>query len=292
MNAHFGIAFWNTGLAPPRKSNGSVERSVHAAAAIIAEVAEQGINLFALCEVDEDIVLLIRTLVPRFAGYEYALFDETTDSKSWNLGFFYDPSVLHIERSKKIEAQLGNLTARAALHLNVTFVGDGHSIDIYLVHWPSHISGNNLRSECARELNRHVHEIGIHARGVIMFGDFNDDPFSDSMSTLLRSTRDPGCAWDRQILFNASWSFLSGDFLDRTNAFGTAFYANGTYSRWNTFDQLVVSPNLLGTEQGLSLARVMRFDAAYRTHNPKHQARRASFDHLPIAAWFDRSEKQ
>jgi hypothetical protein len=107
MTTSIGIAFWNTKLAPPRTGKGWEGPSVTAAAAMIDEVIDTGVQFFGLCEVDDEAMHILRGRVPRLETWGFEIVDATTDAKGWNLGFFYDPEVVLQSKSTKVEAQRG-----------------------------------------------------------------------------------------------------------------------------------------------------------------------------------------
>lgn len=285
MTTSLGIAFWNTRLAPPRARAGREGPTIGAAAAMIDAVVATGIQFFGLCEVDDDVMRLLREHVPRLRSWHFEIVDASQDAAGWNLGYFYDPAVFSKSSWSKLEAGGPNRIYRAGLAIEVTFITEQLPLYICLSHWPSqrHPDNEHLRIECAKYLYQQFAE----DKRIVMIGDFNDEPHAPSINGHL-ATRDPQRAHFYQRMFNPSWLFFSGDVTNTVGAFGTARYKGGL-TRWKTFDQIMVSPKLLNPDDGgLVLASVHRFDDIFHQYNPAGPMR-ARFDHLPIAAQF-RSE--
>jgi hypothetical protein len=81
---------------------------------------------------------------------------------------------------------------------------------------------------------------------VILMGDFNDEPFDESMVTLLPSTRDRTLARAGGFLYNPFWRFLGEMVPYRIGENfqghgGTFFHRAGVETRWLTFDQILFS---------------------------------------------------
>lgn len=87
-----------------------------------------------------------------------------------------------------------------------------------------------------------------HFPNVVVMGDFNDEPFSSSMTDYLNATYDINFVRDlrdiyRVPLYNASWEKL---FSERP---GTNYFEGSMISRWSMLDQMIVSPSLVSLEK-------------------------------------------
>ena len=107
-------------------------------------------------------------------------------------------------------------------------------------HWPSRSGGESrskpFRMEAAR-LNRKILDSIWHldpTAKIIEMGDFNDDPTSDSIKKVLKTTATPR-SLDSTRLFNPMENLFR-------KGLGTLAYRD----RWNMFDQLLLSQNLTG----------------------------------------------
>lgn len=106
-------------------------------------------------------------------------------------------------------------------------------------HWPSRLGGEKESSpkrEAAGRLSRHIADSlrrDNPARGVVMMGDLNDDPFNKSCAEAFGAVRDREQV-THDGYYNPFWYILD-------NGVGTLCY-NG---KWNLFDQIIVSGNLV-----------------------------------------------
>ena len=83
---------------------------------------------------------------------------------------------------------------------------------------------------------------------VVVMGDFNDEPFSTSITDYMNATYDINFVRDirdlgRVPLYNASWEKLMSEKP------GTNYYEGSLTSRWTMLDQMVVSPSLVSLEK-------------------------------------------
>jgi len=83
---------------------------------------------------------------------------------------------------------------------------------------------------------------------VVVMGDFNDEPFSTSITDYLNATYDINFVRDlrdvyRVPLYNPSWEKLSSEKP------GTNYYEGSMTSRWTMLDQMMTSPGLVDLEK-------------------------------------------
>lgn len=252
------------------------------AAEVIKNLVAKGTQVVGLCEVDETSVMhVLRELSND--DLQYKVYDETTSNgrSRWDLALLYDKRfITRIGRRKIITARSGRSIGRAAIRYPLFLHEYSDPIYLYIAHWPSHLSEelSNTRRECGRALWGDIQELfeSDTATHIMVMGDLNDEPFSTSVSEVMRSTRDPEMAKKIPILYNPFWGHLSGNFSDRDSAFGTVTY-RGSETRWKTFDQILVSPSFLHGHT-LQLREAIRYDEEYRIARQSG----GKFDHIPI----------
>ena len=89
---------------------------------------------------------------------------------------------------------------------------------------------------------------------IIVMGDMNDDPDDKSMKTCLGAVRDKEDIKASTDLYNPWWNIL------RKKGLGTLKYKG----KWNLFDQVVLSGNLIGTDRStLKLYKTEIFSRSY-----------------------------
>ncbi|MDR1739145.1 MAG: endonuclease/exonuclease/phosphatase family protein, partial [Bacteroidales bacterium] len=116
----------------------------------------------------------------------------------------------------------------------------GERVSIMVNHWPSRRGDKSVISrELAASVVKHIYDSLMKADPsihVIIVGDMNDDPVDPSCAVVLNAKEDqkdvqPGG------LFNTMWEKF-------TKGIGSLCYQG----RWNMFDQIIISQNLLGSD--------------------------------------------
>lgn len=280
-----GLAFWNCKLAHPGNQDDDLDlEEIERVTEVISSLIKRGVHVIGLCEVYENHMKIINTkLRARGLAWKVRVCDEeeSAGKSRWDLAIMYsDAAVKSLGRRTMIRSrsgqQIGKAAVRYPLHLNY----DNTTIHLYLAHWPSHNPEENehKRKECSREAwdNIRSHISSEPESLVVLMGDLNDEPFSQTLSALLRATRDPKQARLRGIMYNPFWGHMSSERIDESAAYGTVLY-NGDLTRWKTFDHIMLSPGFLRAE-GLHLERAIRYEEEYRVA----VGQGAGFDHLPI----------
>ena len=132
----------------------------------------------------------------------------------------------------------------------------GESVHIIVNHWPSRYAKSPAR-ERAGVLVRALKD-SIMAEmpdtKVLIMGDMNDDPDDKSMKTCLGAVREKEDIKSATDLYNPWWNIL------RKKGLGTLKYKG----KWNLFDQVVLSGNLIGTDRStLKLYKTEIFSRNY-----------------------------
>jgi hypothetical protein len=280
------LAWWNTGLAPAGNSRGTVPRYETAARVIRSLLVDEEVDFLALGEtaaVDLDACLaLVNDPRPRLLWRT----PKGRRTRASSLAVGYDSTRLTLLDEELITDTFGGVTFTTGWRLAFEAKVSGDALNVVVVHWPSH-----MRGDAAIERKRIASSLHIKFRDdrdVLIVGDFNDEPFSESMSEGLAAYRDRNLVRKRiAAYYNPFWRLLGEQqSLEHEGAFplpaGTHFYRSGSSSRWFTFDQFVVSSALL--EQGPwrlveNATRILRHEALFTASG----AMRDIFDHLPIA---------
>lgn len=237
------LIFWNCGVAPTR---GNGRRSLGEVVPVIESIFRDGVDLVALCEVDQDVLTKIRRGVRAGNVLGYALADPIGRSR-WDMGLLYDRRSVRIRRSEPAFARENTRYIRAAHSVRVTDRAADRLFRLYISHWPSRLMGNGarLRNEAAMALRNSVARDLARDLPVVIMGDFNDEPFDRTLTTL-RASRDPRHVMKapRQRLFNPSWG-LSAPLPDRPwERFGSCAHDGPTSTRY-LYDQALTSAHFL-----------------------------------------------
>lgn len=182
-------------------------------------------------------------------GRKYSIVhSEMEDNRGIDVAFLYDETVA--KRGDVFQHWVVKRSATRDL-LQTTFEIAGKKIIVICNHWPSR-SGGQYESEpyrivagetLAYWVERIHEELGDNI-GIIAIGDFNDDPFSRSLTEYALSTnsRERVLSGRLKYLYNTCWEILG-------NETGTLFYSGS----WNCFDQILINRALLDGKSGWTI---------------------------------------
>lgn len=281
----FSISWWNTSLAPSATSRATAEERQHVFAMINRMC--QSMDFIALGEVSEADIDAIRENCT-LDGFLIESGIEESGRGSFDTCVIYRRSRTRLRKTTSIIGKKGSSTLRIAQQFDV-MVGES-SFHIFLSHWPSrmwcqenhadrHFLGMRLRSEVEEILNDET--TNPH---VILLGDYNDEPFSESLSGQLMATRDRNLVLQRKhLLYNPFWRKLSPSSMDNSGntACGSYFYRSGKITQWHTFDQIIFSHAFIAAKEWrLNELACSIFDEPELLKAVTDRNRR--FDHLPV----------
>lgn len=219
-------------------------------------------------------------------GYSFIHFD-APDERGIDTALIYRASFFKVLSSEAVFLPLETKSGKADLTrdvLHVTGELEGQRVHVLVNHWPSRRAGaaetDHKRLEAAkknREIIASIKRKEPDAR-IIVMGDFNDDPQSDSITHLMDTD-----------LYNPMQVLLTRDQ-------GSASYKG----RWNLFDQILVTNNFMKPyDNPFSFEKAAIFNAAsvvisegkykgnpFRTYaGPKYLG--GVSDHFPVYAVFE-----
>ena len=186
-------------------------------------------------------------------GYRVAHI-EGEDRRGVDCALMYNPALFKI-RDMKLVPYVQELekdsTYKTRGFLTVSGTLAGEHVAVIVCHWPSRASTSFYRESGGRQV-RVVKDSLLRDDPnckVFVMGDMNDDPHDKSMSRELGAKRDmkdvgPG------DMYNPWWKILD-------NGTGTLFYDG----RWNLFDQIVMTPNLLNLNEEKDFSKLKYWKA-------------------------------
>lgn len=293
------LGWWNTKLAHPSfkpipSSSKTVKQRASARQVVLALLEDEQIDLLALGELSQDdlrefipahgVGLHIKDIPPTGSGEDLI-----------SIGILYNDRKLNLQNKKHWRSTIA--TGEAGLNLATEFsvYGSADRLYVYAVHWPSRRfdqkgERRNMVAQALRsEINIKLCEQDSH---IVLLGDFNDEPFDNSVNTALISSRDR--QWVRarpEILYNPCWRLL-GERQDLSDedagpiCAGTHFFTS-PLTRWHTVDQVLVSSSLLGGREWRLREQEIRI-----WHPPFMRSRfgriSGGSDHLPILCGLER----
>jgi len=262
---------------------------------------------------------------------------ESPDIRGIDCSLIYSANVFDDPPPTDIKGHLVHFRfpTRDIFQVRLTLKVTGVELNVFVNHWPSRRQGQfqsephriTVGERCGQlvddvlKLDREAYAlipdtaaelVQLNAqwnRNVILMGDFNDDPFSRSITDYLLASKDLDKVEEelkaganretpsiktylerKSTLFNLSWPFLG------TPDLGTIFFSGESANTTNVFDQFIVSRGLHFGRSGLKArpgsAQIFRSsDMASRTKmRPKEfdkKTKKGFSDHFPIEMIID-----
>ena len=240
---------------------------------VLAELCKDklpmGAAVIGVSEIENRKVLEDLVKQPAIAARNYQIAHiEGPDRRGVDCAFLYNPKLFQMERLMLVpfyyldknqpEVDLGFYTDEAGrVQAYKELRGDtayitrgflvmtgrmaGEKVHFIVNHWPSRAAGSFARERAAYQVY-HLKEALMKEdpeSKIIIMGDMNDDPNNKSMTHELKCLHKQKDVKQAADLFNPWW-----DTLYKTGQ-GSLLY-NG---KWNLFDQIVFTGNLLGTDR-------------------------------------------
>ncbi len=236
------------------------ETKINQLASIIARMnGGSGPDVLGVCEVENAFVMAALTSRLNAAGssrrYSVIHVDSTRDHRGIDTAFVYDGARLTVDPAAVFSHFVMRRTGTRDI-TQVTFTTQaGNDIVALCNHWPSR-SGGTYESRgyrmTAGETLSYWHQRIWDERGrdipIIAMGDFNDDPFDESLQSYARATREREDVQRAQTavrFYNLAWRFMEQTGRDHQGnprrVHGTIYYQGDGH----VFDQILVSRGLL-----------------------------------------------
>jgi len=295
-----GIAWWNTSLAPLGKYRAD-EKDKKIASQIISFMANDlRIDCLAVGEVTTD---YLHYIADSSSLKDYQIFDGTLKEGRllFDTGLIYNKHRLEILDSSNITSSYGKQTLKIAQRIDFSISETHELLHIYVIHWPSRLwcaENSAKRAILGVRLRDSIEDLkkrysSSHPPQIILLGDFNDEPFNDSLAGYLLATRDRTLAKQSdRFLYNPFWRHL-GETLPHSHGFhsdsicGTCFHRTGEETKWRTFDQIIFSSSFLSDdrwhieEKYTKILHYPPFDDLLRSES-------RIFDHRPVLSFIQR----
>jgi predicted extracellular nuclease len=218
-----------------------------------------GPDILGVCQVENKFAMecLSSQLNSSIANRAYSVVhaDSTKDQRGIDTAFVYDSAKYQVDPSTIFSYFVMRRTGTRDITQATFKTSKGNELIALCNHWPSR-SGNPYFSRGYRMtagetlsywLQRIWEEKGKEIP-IIVMGDFNDDPFDESVVVHAQANRDRGDVERAQTvpkLYNLSWRYMEQQGVDHEGnerlVHGTLYFnGNG-----NIFDQLLVSKGLM-----------------------------------------------
>lgn len=167
---------------------------------------------------------------------------EGPDKRGIDCALLYNPALFTV-KNVKLVPYVQELAKDSAFYTRgfLTVRGEmaGDDVAVIVCHWPSQFSGSFYRESGARQ-TKAVKDSLLRLNPemkVFVMGDMNDDPTSKSMYEVLRAQPEISEVGEGDM-YNPWYNILAKE------AKGTLYYRG----KWNLFDQIVLTPNLLNKD--------------------------------------------
>ena len=207
------------------------------------EVTPDGLAILGVSEIENKSVLedLVKTENLKNRGYEIVHYD-SPDLRGIDVGLIYNPTYFKVTSSRSISLRSIDTTFYTRDQLLVSGLLNGEKIHVIVTHWPSRRGGQKRsrpRREAAADLGKMIIDSlqGINPNAKIFYmGDLNDDPTDSSVRKHLK-----GVGKEENVKKDDMFNTLEAFFK---KGIGTLAYRDA----WNLFDQILISPSLLGKD--------------------------------------------
>ena len=223
---------------------------------------------------------------------------EGPDRRGVDCALLYNPKLFSPVASKLVPytTEDNDTTYKTRGFLTVSGDMAGERVHIVVNHWPSRYASSPAR-ERAAVLVKAVKD-SLMAQNpqskVIIMGDMNDDPDDKSMKNCLGAKREQNQIKHDTDLYNPWWNVL------RKKGLGTLKYKG----KWNLFDQIVFSGNLVGKERStlkfykpeiFSRSYMLQTEGKYKGSPKRTHAGgvwlNGYSDHLPVIIYLIKEQK-
>ena len=195
--------------------------------------------LIGIAEVENSHVIdtLLTTAELKDKAYSYIHFD-SPDERGIDTALIYDTNHFKVIDATRVPLLLTDANGRRDFTRDILYVNgklNNEEVHIFVNHWPSKRSGEDVTSlkriEAAKTILRKLEAISDNTAisNIILMGDFNDDPNSDSIQTLMNTGK----------FINPMQQMLSP-------VSGSANYRG----QWSLYDQILISHSFLNYEKG------------------------------------------
>ncbi|MFT6336942.1 MAG: putative extracellular nuclease [Halioglobus sp.] len=211
------------------------------------DVTPAGVSILGVSEIENKRVLedLVKQDAIKDRNYQIVHRD-SPDRRGIDVGMLYNPlhfTFLNVEMENMNYIFDDGDTLRTREIMHVTGVLDGDTTHVLINHWPSRSGGEkrsaprrNKAAEKVKEIVDKLKSINPDVK-VLVMGDFNDDPTSKSLKSVLRAKGKIKDVNSSSDMFNPMY-----------DPYRRGLGSNAYRDNWSLFDQIIVSPGLLDKE--------------------------------------------
>ena len=229
-----------------------LDQKVQQLASIIMQLnSGNGPDILGVCEIENAHVMNLLIQALGALNRNYALVhDDSNDRRGIDVAFIYDADLFKVEEDNGEEKVFGHFVLRRTatrdiLQVNFLTKHSNEQQRLVLVanHWPSR-SGGQFESNGYRQIagetlsyfHQRIREIHGDDTPVLAMGDFNDEPFNESLTRFALSlrSRTKVVRGSNPYFLNLMWPLME-------EGIGTFYFSNHP----NMLDQFLANENML-----------------------------------------------
>lgn len=293
------IGWWNTGLSPLGKSRSDDDTRQIAQLIVKNLIDANQVSMLALGEINcDDLINFMNGIESKEHDFFSGIKKET--KLHFDIGAIYNTRQLELLDSHTITSMHAGRNFKIATRLDFKISSTSEFIHFFISHWPSknwrHTQSPVYLGATLKDSVKEIKQTYKNLARIILIGDYNDEPFDQSLSYHLLATRDRTLAQKNdEFFYNPFWRRLgeSEPFsinTEKNSVCGTYYYKNGDETKWRTFDQIMVSSSFLGNDHWfldeqyvLIWQHPLLIDLIKMSQVP--------FDHLPILGVIQRKNQ-
>lgn len=241
------IAWWNTSLAPSGKSRRCKTLRLEAVEVIAYLLVTSKVDFMALGEISSEDLTYLQS-IELFKDLEFKSGISKAGRSQFDICYMYNPAKVSVLSTENITSEKGTSTLKIAQRIDIIENQSKTLFQIFASHWPSRlwchknhadrdVLGIRLRDEVDKILKS-----SPTPPHIILLGDYNDEPFDQSLSAQVMATRDIELVQKRKhLMYNPYWGQMGQAKSGEPHNRGSYYYKSGLTTRWHTFDQIIYS---------------------------------------------------
>lgn len=255
------MAWWNTALSPAARSASSkanTETYTTICEHIKKLITDLSCDLIAICEVStEDVAYINSYLNSHLTNVKVLDLTCNLGRTRFDIAVIYNSAKIHLNHQYYLSKSLTGNTIKAAQLVEIVNLDDKKTIQLFLCHWASRLNGDGekRRKAAASIVYSSALELMNENKDVIVMGDFNDNPYDESILTNLNASRchDAVRKYPNEFFYNPFWRSVVSDkkynHLADNDTFrsGSHKYKQFLGTVWHSYDQIMFSGSFLGT---------------------------------------------
>lgn len=287
------FGWWNVGLSPasPRAQTKASSITYPILCHHINKILlEQSCDFLGICEVSSNDV---KHLAEQINSELFSIIDltQTAGQTRFDMAVIYNKLKIKAELHRSIFSfKMGNIV-KAAQAVDITTLNNDKYIRVYLCHWSSRLDSSGALKRCAAAEQVYSSAVKLMEEGkdVIVMGDFNDNPYDESLNIRLQASRchDAVKKYPREYFYNPFWRTIVSD-LKYSHANNNTEHRSGSYKYkqfsgtiWHSYDQICVSGSFL-SNGNWHLNEYETKVLSYEDILEDYSDNRHFIDHLPV----------